>query len=56
MKYFATLVLLAACIGCGARSESAARSQPGFVDTTNPSNIPRLPPDASRGPTPGQAR
>lgn len=56
MKYLGTLVLLVACIGCGARSESAARSRPGFVDTTNPSNIPRLPPDANQQPTPGQTR
>ncbi|HJT35414.1 MAG TPA: hypothetical protein VJ783_25535 [Pirellulales bacterium] len=56
MKRFWILSLLAIGIGCGARGESAARSQAGFVDTTNPSQIPRLPADATQGPMPNSPR
>ncbi|HEX7450289.1 MAG TPA: hypothetical protein VF306_22205 [Pirellulales bacterium] len=50
MKRIWVLAILAAAVGCGENVESVARGRPGFVDTTNPSLIPRLPPDASQGP------
>jgi len=56
MKRIWILAVLAVGLGCGASVESVARSRPGFVDTTNPSRIPRLPPDASQGPLPTTLR
>lgn len=55
MKRLWILTLLIIAVGC-ARSESVARSQAGFVDTTNPSQIPRLPADANHGPIPNSPR
>lgn len=56
MKRIWILTMLALGLGCGASVESVARSRPDFVDTTNPSQIPRLPPDASQGHQPTALR
>lgn len=56
MKRIWILAILTVGVGCGARVESVARGRPDFVDTTNPSLIPRLPPDASQGPLPTTLR